>query len=380
MNRWNRIFLATCISTMVCLTISFGQVTITESDMSSAFANTAFLSQTDSLQRNLNLGNSSDGQTWDFSFITFNAVSGRRDTQDYVSPAGQPEQDSFPTATQAFVQTISFADSIWTTNVKFVIYFVLQSNGLYVVGEGIHAVTTPTPPPGYPFPADSMWAIFSSSAQKSIALPLSGNSAVWTSHDTLNDTFTPGKFTENFHRYAPAGSGMMKIPGGATVSVVRYLETDSAIVHSPGGGTSTSVNYSVVFFGNDGTQANFAVDGSYSSGSFSPTHYTLVTKIGSATGVKQIPNRIPANFTLQQNYPNPFNPTTGIEFSLPDKQFVTVGVYNVLGQEMAELVRGTYPAGTYHIEFNAANLPSGVYLYRIAAGDFTQTRKMLLVK
>ncbi|MEJ2617339.1 MAG: T9SS type A sorting domain-containing protein, partial [Ignavibacteriaceae bacterium] len=91
-------------------------------------------------------------------------------------------------------------------------------------------------------------------------------------------------------------------------------------------------------------------------------------------------NSLPIEFTLMQNYPNPFNPTTSIQYSIASRQFVELKIFNVLGQEIKTIVNEEKPAGNYQVEFNAANLPSGVYFYRIQAGSFNQVRKMLLIK
>lgn len=85
-------------------------------------------------------------------------------------------------------------------------------------------------------------------------------------------------------------------------------------------------------------------------------------------------------FELKQNYPNPFNPTTNIEFSIPQSADVKLVVYNQLGQTVATLVNERLSAGSYTVDWNAKGLPSGVYYYKISAADFTQTRKLLLMK
>ena len=89
---------------------------------------------------------------------------------------------------------------------------------------------------------------------------------------------------------------------------------------------------------------------------------------------------IPAAFSLAQNYPNPFNPTTTLEFSIPKSSHVVLEVFNVLGQSVARLVDGAMSAGTYRTTFDASNLSSGVYLYRLKAGEFVQARKMVVMK
>jgi hypothetical protein len=88
----------------------------------------------------------------------------------------------------------------------------------------------------------------------------------------------------------------------------------------------------------------------------------------------------PLEFKLQQNYPNPFNPATKIKYSIPNQESVSLKVFDSLGREVKTLVNEEKPAGSYQVEFNAANLSSGIYFYRIQAGSFNQVRKMLLIK
>jgi hypothetical protein len=89
---------------------------------------------------------------------------------------------------------------------------------------------------------------------------------------------------------------------------------------------------------------------------------------------------IPGAYSLSQNYPNPFNPSTSISFTLTKSTFVTLKIYNVLGNEVSTLVNQNMLSGKHEIKFNANGLPSGVYLYTITAGDFVDTKKMLLMK
>lgn len=97
--------------------------------------------------------------------------------------------------------------------------------------------------------------------------------------------------------------------------------------------------------------------------------------------IKVIDNgQFPNQYVLKQNYPNPFNPTTNIEFSTPQPSDVKLVVYNQLGQTVATLVNERLSAGSYSVDWNAVDMPSGVYYYRISTGDFTQTRKLLLTK
>jgi hypothetical protein len=85
-------------------------------------------------------------------------------------------------------------------------------------------------------------------------------------------------------------------------------------------------------------------------------------------------------FKLNQNYPNPFNPSTLIEFTLPGTSNVDLKVFNVLGQEVATLVHSTLAAGHQSVTFDAKNLASGIYIYRLTAGSYVDTKKMVLMK
>lgn len=107
---------------------------------------------------------------------------------------------------------------------------------------------------------------------------------------------------------------------------------------------------------------------------------------GSLHLVREIPvsaeqdHNIPSNVQLHQNYPNPFNPVTVISYQLPVNSDVTLEVYDMLGRRFALLVDGVLAAGSHEVTFDASNLASGVYLYRLSAGQFVQTRQMVLVK
>jgi hypothetical protein len=90
--------------------------------------------------------------------------------------------------------------------------------------------------------------------------------------------------------------------------------------------------------------------------------------------------QLPSLFALQQNYPNPLNPSTTIEYALPERAFVEIKILDVLGREVATLLNEVKPAGTYTARWDASCVASGVYFYRLQAGSFVQTRKMLLLR
>ena len=91
-------------------------------------------------------------------------------------------------------------------------------------------------------------------------------------------------------------------------------------------------------------------------------------------------NEFPVSFNLEQNYPNPFNPNTTIRFSIPKEVDVNLSVFNILGEKVRELKNEMMKPGYYEVEFDASSLASGIYLYRINAGEYLETKKMILLK
>lgn len=96
--------------------------------------------------------------------------------------------------------------------------------------------------------------------------------------------------------------------------------------------------------------------------------------------IKTLAEGKPDKFELAQNFPNPFNPSTIISYQLPTNGYVTLKIYDLLGQEIATLVNEQKSAGKYEVKFDAGNLASGVYIYRIQAGEFNASKKLMLLK
>ncbi len=177
-----------------------------------------------------------------------------------------------------------------------------------------------------------------------------------------------------------------------TVSMFSYYsDGDSTINNSQVEGINTpnSINYNITYLLDSTLMKNnfkfyykiYAVDkGVVPESSFKPDsgYYELVYD-PNPVSVKDNKN-IPIAYSLQQNYPNPFNSSSVIKYSIPHSSQVTLKIFNALGEEIETLVNREKPAGTYEVKWNAAELPSGVYFYRIKAGDFIQTKKMILLK
>lgn len=113
--------------------------------------------------------------------------------------------------------------------------------------------------------------------------------------------------------------------------------------------------------------------------SFTPLYFSLTLERGEITSNERN-GLLPTSYDLKQNYPNPFNPTTNIAFDLPEAGNVELSVYDMLGRKVATLVNERMTAGTHNLNFDASRLASGMYIYRLDAGSFTSTRKMMLIK
>jgi hypothetical protein len=137
----------------------------------------------------------------------------------------------------------------------------------------------------------------------------------------------------------------------------------------------------MMFGDNDGDDGEiFVSEVAIWSKALSSADVARIGKIDPSVGI--IDNEIPSRFELSQNYPNPFNPSTTIKFSLTNAEIVNTKlvVFNAIGQQVAELVNQPLSAGTHEVVFNANNLPSGIYFYRLQSGSFVETKKMVLLK
>ena len=189
--------------------------------------------------------------------------------------------------------------------------------------------------------------------------------------------------------------GLLKTTDGGTTWTTLTSPFTGSVSGLAGSGNSwwmSQQGLNIAFSSNDG--ANWTTQYTVTAGSFyhltkSRTGSTLwgvrsngaISRYGSSlVGVTPISSEVPSDYSVSQNYPNPFNPTTKINFALPKSGLVTIKVYDVTGKEVATLVNEVKNVGTYSVDFNASNLSSGTYFYKISVNDFSEVKKMSLIK
>lgn len=221
------------------------------------------------------------------------------------------------------------------------------------------------------------------SSNNNIKYTYTADGNIWVAHNMLSNQ--GNNETKSYVYSCPQQAGRFDVifcSSGGTVDSVIYVNTTNI--------TSGFTNRTVVTQSNLATNqiapcvtsymyngTNSGVGVIYSGDG--PTH---VWYNGSdiLSGCKKISVKIPEEFILSQNYPNPFNPVTKISFELPKDEYVTLKLYDMTGKEVGQLISGNLNAGKYEVTFNANQLTSGIYFYRLIAGSFTDVKKMILMK
>jgi hypothetical protein len=349
--------------------LSFGQPTITYSDVANIFASgKAWVSvSNDYPQIMMDVGTAgSSAQNWTVPNIawqdTFSAVN--------TSPANTPYSSEFPTATHAQ----ETQGSLYGYTGTLYSYYRLETSAFYSLGTAAHVQIGS---------ADT--TMISKNETFLFPLPVIYGSTKQLSSDTLD---TGGlvyisSITQNVDAF-----GNLTFPFG-TFPALRVSEITQTSVYNNGSLVYQETQPSFTWIAKDAGTFQADIDTTYGySGNVYLTSAELTQYTNAPLAVNEHGINTPDKFILYQNYPNPFNPSTKIRYAIPataSKSFVTLKVYNVLGNEIATLVNERKPAGIYEAEFsadyvNGTELPSGVYFYSLTAGSFIQTRKMILIK
>ncbi len=217
------------------------------------------------------------------------------------------------------------------------------------------------------------------SVQQSTALL--GNSVIRFTYDTNSVYFPPNPLeNKDYTIYNLSGSNYVysvSHPSANTISIniALILGTGTKITDTPV--DVATINFSKLKSAEDlniqPVMMQFFSPGSATIWSVGTWNDELLTSVDQS-------KNSPSKFELMQNYPNPFNPATTIKYQIPSYSMVTIKIYNVLGQEVETLVNEMKNPGNYQIQFNAINLASGSYIYRLQAGSLVQVKKMLLIK
>jgi len=350
---------------IVLSTLTLAQITITSADASAInTVGNVITNHLDQTTTSIDIG-TPGATSWDFSALTSTFTS----TFTSVVPSSTPYYSSdFPTSNVAFTFTELFEGNIadgWQYTTQNLSDYLL--NG--VVIKSVMAPDT--------FIVKSVY----SPAQLFEPLPFTFNDQ-WGSDFTITNTiyFNGIPFITTIANHTETvmvdAYGPMTLPGGIVLQALRVRRDDRYTSPSPPFYMRT-ISYSFL------TKSGSAVE-IVASDTLAPNSGIIQTDgatwgISGTVGVEN-GDQIPTQYSLSQNFPNPFNPSTAIHFSVPSSEFVTLKVFDVLGNEVATLVNEGKNAGVYEVDFSASQLSSGIYFYTINAGSFTETKKMILLR
>ncbi|MCX7832744.1 MAG: T9SS type A sorting domain-containing protein [Ignavibacteria bacterium] len=178
------------------------------------------------------------------------------------------------------------------------------------------------------------------------------------------------------------GYGVIAFPNDTVYNVLRLksteIITDSIFIDGNFVSAEQIIDTSYYWYRSNYKFPIFVINFTYSESGFN--RYAGFVQNPNAVGIQALQTEMPNKIILHQNYPNPFNPITNIKFDLPNGDFVKLAVYNLLGQEISTLLNEFLKAGSYNITFNGYDLPSGIYFYKIITSDFSDTKRMILIK
>ncbi|MGA7161207.1 MAG: T9SS type A sorting domain-containing protein [Bacteroidota bacterium] len=363
MNRFFRLLLAAAV-VLAFRTTAFSQITLTTADLANYFGagKSWFLyKSTDTATMNVGSASTSAAQTWSTPSVVFEDTS----RLDNVLPSSTPYSANFPGATYTQVQSISGGP----VTVQYYAYYKFSNDSLLIIGSVQHESGSVG---GTKIDSTTI----SHRTQLVFLVPAQVGQAFSSSGDTIYSVGTDIEVSTASNSYDAFGT--VNLPNGS-FGALRLTGTVVTKVYLSGVLLNSVTTHSISWFTESGNQLSVDVDTAL-SGSVKVYGISL-TYVGTtpATLVKASP-QLPGTFTLSQNYPNPFNPSTQIQFSIPQAGFVSLKVYDMLGREVATLVHQELTPSSYSITWNAANVASGMYLYKLDAGNYSVTKKMILMK
>jgi hypothetical protein len=350
---------------MLSIASAFAQITITATDFTTQLmVGNRLINRLDTLTTTANIGTPGTmANTWNFSALNTH----RLDTLRSVNPATTPYISQFPTSTH------SFQASLVVQGVSAVVfqYLRLQTNlfsrGAMGSGEplpGITAFLRLRPVPDemlfqFPMTLGTTWT--STHAESTII--------------TLPPPFPPQISIANHTiTHTVDAHGSIVLPGGVGTHQALRIRNDRRTAPS-----TRVVSYNFLARNGASVQVTAADTLQPSSGTISISAASTAWSPPIITDVR-ISDEIPSGFALLQNYPNPFNPSTRITYQVAREGFVSIKVFNLVGQEVATLVSESKSPGTYALDWSADGIPSGAYFYKMESAGFASTRRMLVLK
>jgi len=206
---------------------------------------------------------------------------------------------------------------------------------------------------------------------------------VLNGYPTYSNVWKNSGYTNNWVKIILNGVISNRNGIGSTIKI--FTDSESFIRPVICGGSYLSQNSSIQTIGVGKTTLIDSIIISWPNGTIDVirnvvVNQTYVVEEGETVTKVEEENSFHYNFVLEQNYPNPFNPSTNIKYSLPQATIVTIKIYDISGRELKTLVNKYQQAGNYEVQFIDKSLASGMYIYRMQAGEFTDTKKLLLLK
>ena len=354
--------------------LMFSQITITKSDFDANYVGTQWITTGDTMSAAVNIGTASaSAQTFDFSGLTI-YPSAQSQVIDYETPSGHVLSGDFPDAAACVQSSQTSVQGPFTVTTTFAEYLSSETNGIYLLGYAFRQQISPPPPPELGIPSDTSSDFKFTPKALGYPLPLTLGTSV-TSTDSL---VQPDGTSITTRSFTADGYGLLTLPGGASGQAIRVV-TDQVQTNYQSSGTTRQRTRSIIFLTQELAQIQFEVDTLDNGGTVHPQRYNYGTSNGPLT-VREIRGNVPSDFQLYQNYPNPFNPETRIKFAVSASGPVSLKVYDVLGREVATLVNEELRTGAYEATWDASRFPSGVYMVRLTAREFSQTKMMTLLR
>ncbi len=361
--------LLTLSAVLLTSSLASAQITITSGDLLGLIGKSQAFDYDTTGSVSVNVGAAGANQTWDFRNIVLQAD---RVINQFASPQATPFAAQYPQANLAQKTTMPSQPGV-----EYYLYLQVAAANLQTLGSGF---VTP----------DTAIADFAGSSDLA-PLPLQfGLTWNTVASDTLGDPATFGTITKSTTNNSVDAWGRVRLPVG-DFDCLRIRANSQVISLTYFGGvlfladTTVSIDYSWVSRGNFFVAQATSQDGETNPNFTNASSFGRLASLTTAVAENAGNSSQPASFELAQNFPNPFNPETTISFRMERPAFAELEIYNLKGERIRTLVSTSLPAGTHVVRWNGTDdrgtrLASGVYTYRLKAGEVVKARTMLLLK